>query len=307
MFFPNHIVSLLSPLLLIVLVIAASAEHHQQDRNQQRDSCPGLTPSPDNTKWWRTEIEHNGTTPYSHDSTYKYYRNVIEYGADPSGVKDSSDAFNDAITCELTPVPNPLQSSTSPTNNPQAPSRTPHATTQPSYIYIPPGTYLLKTPISLLLSTHLIGDPLHPPKLLAHPSLLSSGAVVINAHLAHLEPNAATKTFYVAVRNLVIDTTGIDRGKRVVGVDWSVSQGCSLANVRFVMPGGGEGEDGNKHVGIAMGQVGSGVLVGDCVSFVLERYLFVLMMANSDTLDIHWWRDRHPSPEPELPVQGARV
>jgi glucan 1,3-beta-glucosidase len=49
------------------------------------------------SEWWRAAIKHNGTTPLSTDPTFKYYRTAVEYGADNTGVKDASDAFNAAI------------------------------------------------------------------------------------------------------------------------------------------------------------------------------------------------------------------
>lgn len=100
----------------------------------------------------------------------------------------------------------------------------------------------------------------------------------------------------------MIDTTGVEKSEEVVGVDWSVSQGCSFSNVHFVMPRGGE----NKHVGIAMGQVGSGVVVGDCVSWVLLIVcLYRFVLANGDDIDVHGRRGWDTSPESELLVQGA--
>lgn len=50
--------------------------------------------------WWRAEMQHNGTTPSSTDSSYKYYRTVLQYGADNTGAKDASGAFNEAINGE---------------------------------------------------------------------------------------------------------------------------------------------------------------------------------------------------------------
>ena len=66
---------------------------------QERQSCQG--PSAGNPQvWWRAQIGHNGTTPYAADSTFQYYRTAAQYGADSSGKKDSSDAFNHAIEGE---------------------------------------------------------------------------------------------------------------------------------------------------------------------------------------------------------------
>jgi glucan 1,3-beta-glucosidase len=64
----------------------------------------------------------------------------------------------------------------------------------------------------------------------------------------------------MAVRNIVIDTTEIYEDVRAVGIEWSVSQGCSLNNVRVVMP------DASSHVGLTMNEGGSGVIIANCVS-----------------------------------------
>jgi hypothetical protein len=52
------------------------------------------------TTWWRSAIDHNGTIPTAADSTYEYYRSAVQYGADNTGVQDSSGAFITAINGE---------------------------------------------------------------------------------------------------------------------------------------------------------------------------------------------------------------
>ncbi|KAK4217156.1 pectate lyase superfamily protein-domain-containing protein [Rhypophila decipiens] len=219
---------------------------------KREPACSGtLTPKENITKWWRAEIQHNGSTPYSGDPNYKYYRSVLEYGADPTGQKDSSDAFNDAISL---------------------PKRTGRFTTQPVYIYVPPGRYLIKKkPISLLVSTFLVGDAVNLPTLVAHPDLADGGGAVIYGHDSHFKTNAASQNFYISVRNFIIDISGVEKNVEMVGIDWGVSQGCWLGNVRFMMAsnsaseggGGGDGNE-NKHVGINMSQFGSGIEIADC-------------------------------------------
>lgn len=63
---------------------------------QQRQSCPAPGVGSPKT-WWRAEIAHDGVTPYSTDLAFQYYRNVLSYGADNTGIKDSSKAFNEAV------------------------------------------------------------------------------------------------------------------------------------------------------------------------------------------------------------------
>jgi len=83
-------------LAAVWLVTNAVARQHLISR----DECPGAASAPPKT-WWRAEIQHNGTTTYSTDPSYKYYRTVLDYGADKTGQKDASGAFNEAIKGEL--------------------------------------------------------------------------------------------------------------------------------------------------------------------------------------------------------------
>ncbi|KAK3685711.1 pectate lyase superfamily protein-domain-containing protein [Podospora appendiculata] len=200
----------------------------------ERQSCSGplITGTP--TSWWRAQIKHNGTTPYSSDSTFQYYRTAVQYGADSTGVRDSSDALNSAIN---------------------AWNRTGNTvTTRPAYIYVPPGRYMIKKPIQMLVSTFLVGDPLDLPTLVADPALGTKP--VINGYDAHQGEGSADKNFYMAIRNLQIDMTGIDASVNATAIDWSVSQGCSFDNIHITMP-----KLSSNHRGVTMNQGGSGILI----------------------------------------------
>lgn len=126
----------------------------------------------------------------------------------------------------------------------------------PAYVYVPPGTYLIKRPIQMLVNTFLIGDPLSPPTLVADPELETNP--VINGYDDHQGEGSSTKNFYMAVRNLNIDTTRVASGVRARAIDWSVSQACSLTDVHINMP------LSSGHVGITMDQGGSGKIIADC-------------------------------------------
>ncbi|KAF5486932.1 Glucan endo-1,3-beta-glucosidase [Colletotrichum siamense] len=225
---------LLSPLLAILGIGAVAAHPHAPGSLETRQSCSGpVETSPQ--AWWRAAIGHNGTAPTSTDSTFQYYRTVVQYGADNTGVQDSSDAFNWAI---------------------EAWSRTGNTvTTRPAYVYIPPGKYRIKKSIQMLVTTYLIGDAVNPPTLIADSALGTSP--VINGYDSHQGDGSATKNFYMAVRNIVIDTNEIGTGVQAVGLDWSVSQGCSLTNVKIRMP------NYSSHIGITMNAGGSGILISD--------------------------------------------
>lgn len=125
-------------------------------------------------------------------------------------------------------------------------------------MYIPPGKYRIKKSIQMLVTTYLIGDAVNPPTLIADSALGTSS--VINGYDSHQGDGSATKNFYMAVRNIVIDTNEIGTGVQAVGLDWSVSQGCSLTNVKIRMP------NYSSHIGITMNAGGSGILISDSVS-----------------------------------------
>lgn len=89
--------------LLVALGIGAVAHPQPNDAAstlESRQTCSGPIESNPST-WWRAAIDHNGTAPTSSDPTFQYYRTAVQYGADNTGVRDSSDAFNFAIegTC----------------------------------------------------------------------------------------------------------------------------------------------------------------------------------------------------------------
>ncbi|KAI1850545.1 hypothetical protein JX266_003827 [Neoarthrinium moseri] len=236
-----HLVALVTALL----TASATAQHIGEQRASKakglrgdllaRDGCSGPAVGRPTT-WWRAAIQHNGSTPTAGDTTYQYYRTVIQYGADNTGAEDSSEAFNKAIN---------------------AWNRTGNTvTTMPVYIYVPPGKYRIKASVQMLVSTYLIGDPINIPTLIADPELQEDP--VIHGYDSHQGDGSATKNFYMAVRNLIVDTAEIAKATQAVAIDWSVSQGCSMNNVHITMP------DGSSHKGITMSDGGSGVIIADC-------------------------------------------
>lgn len=61
----------------------------------------------------------------------------------------------------------------------------------------------------------------------------------------------------ISLRNVILDTTAVDKDRRIIALDWSVAQGCSLDNVKIIMP-----ENSSAHVGIDMNS-GSTITVAD--------------------------------------------
>jgi glucan 1,3-beta-glucosidase len=93
--------------------------------------------------------------------------------------------------------------------------------------------------LQMRLGTVLMGDPTNPPTLLATSSFA-------NDHIIYgkdpVQPG--TNNFYIAIKNLVIDSTNIDKDKTIAHLDWTVSQATQLTNIVFRMPNFSTGHTG---------------------------------------------------------------
>lgn len=133
-------------------------------------------------------------------------------------------------------------------------------TIRPAVVFVPGGTYMISASIDMRLNTILIGDPNNPPVFKAVSSF--SGDALIHGY-----DNAAgdpTTNFFVALKNIVIDTTNIPAGNTVTALGWGVSQACHLTNIKINMPNNSKG-----HVGIDM-SAGSATVVSDVVSLLIS-------------------------------------
>ncbi|TVY60896.1 Glucan 1,3-beta-glucosidase [Lachnellula suecica] len=206
-------------------------------------SCGGPTSGTPST-FWREQITHNGAAALLNGASFTVFRNVVkDFQADNTGNSDASAAINSAI------------SSGSRKGN--------GFTTRPAYVYVPGGTYKISHSVNMLVNTFLVGDPLHMPVFVADASLGTSPVIQ-----GFDNSQQSTTNFYTAIRNIEIQTTSISTGTAAVGLNWAVSQGCSLFNVAFNMP------DFSNHIGITMKATnpnggadeggGSGTLIGDC-------------------------------------------
>ncbi|KAI9793746.1 MAG: hypothetical protein M1833_000692 [Piccolia ochrophora] len=199
---------------------------------------------PNSSTFWYEQIAHNGQSPFiPGGARWKVFRNVVsDYGADNSGRTDSAGAFIKAI---IDGAPTEFRRDANQLGT----------TGQPAVIYIPKGTYLINSPLQLYLGTVLMGDPLHPPILKAGPSF--QGDTLIYGKDPH---QYSTTNFYLSIKNLQLDSTGLNKDKDFTLLDWSVSQATQLANLVFNMPNYSAG-----HTGINMKYDGggSGTYMGD--------------------------------------------
>jgi glucan 1,3-beta-glucosidase len=188
------------------------------------------------SNYWYENIYHNGLSPFAQNSSYVIFRNVKSYGAVGDGITDDSSAIQAAIN-----------------DQGRGPGGNGAGTTgSPAVIYFPQGTYLMKGSIQLYVDTVLIGDPTNRPVLKAASSFPSSALVY-----AKDPAFDATINFYIAIKNLILDSTAVSASQAITLLDWSVSQATQLTNVMFNMP------DYSQHTGIAMPENGSGTYMGN--------------------------------------------
>lgn len=113
------------------------------------------------------------------------------------------------------------------------------STGQPAIVYLPGGTYRLDKCLQFYIGTVLIGDPTNPP-------IIQASGNFENDHIIFAkDPNyGGTVNFYIGMKNIVLDSRKVDPNKRIVLLDWTVSQSTQLTNVVFQMPQGAEGHIG---------------------------------------------------------------
>lgn len=106
------------------------------------------------------------------------------------------------------------------------------------------------------MGTIIVGDPNDPPVIKASADF--DGDAVVNGY--DFGVGAPETSFMTLIKNIVIDTTAIDKDKAVMALNWGVAQGAGMANIKIVMP-----EDSKGHTGIVL-KGGSTIAVTDVVS-----------------------------------------
>lgn len=94
--------------------------------------------------------------------------------------------------------------------------------------------------LQLYVGTVLVGDPINPPTLKA-------AAGFSEDHIIYgKDPNfGGTINFFIGIKNIIIDSTAVDKDQSIALIDWTVSQATQLANIVFNMPDYSSG-----HVGV---------------------------------------------------------
>ncbi|KUJ15980.1 pectin lyase-like protein [Mollisia scopiformis] len=107
-----------------------------------------------------------------------------------------------------------------------------------TFIFFPPGTYLVSTPIEAYYYSQIVGDALSPPTLKASANFVGLGVIESDVYIPidnGDEWYINQSNFYRQVRNMnidIIDTTTAS----VAGVHWQVAQATSITNCRVYAP-----------------------------------------------------------------------
>jgi glucan 1,3-beta-glucosidase len=93
--------------------------------------------------------------------------------------------------------------------------------------------------IQMRLGTVLMGDPTTLP-------ILKAVANFPNTHIIYAKDSVqpGTNNFYIAIKNLIIDSNDVHKDKTIAHIDWTVSQATQLTNIIFEMPNYSTGHSG---------------------------------------------------------------
>jgi len=172
------------------------------------------------TSWWVDEITHDGMMAFNPNKTsYQVWRNVVNYGADPSGQLDSTKAINAAISdgfrcgagCNSSSINGAL-------------------------VYFPEGTYLISGSIISMYNTQLVGSPLNKPTIKAASSFVGLGVISSDVYIDGGNGNEwyiNQNNFFRQIRNFVIDIRAATVAYPA-GLHWQVAQATSLQNIDFL-------------------------------------------------------------------------
>ncbi|TGJ81258.1 hypothetical protein E0Z10_g7506 [Xylaria hypoxylon] len=177
--------------------------------------------------FWMESIARKGTVPWGNDASYKVFRNVVtDYGADPTGVRDSTAAIQKAID-----------------DGKRCGAACNGSTTKNAIVYFPPGRYLVSSSINIYFGTQFIGDANSWPTIVGASSFIGLGVLSTDVYVDGggvgpdgnpLEWYINTARFYGQIRNIRIDITATNPGAYVAAIHYQVAQATTLENVEII-------------------------------------------------------------------------
>lgn len=131
-------------------------------------ACSPATSTP--SDYWMNQMDHTGNprgyAPFlANYYTYPVWRNVLDYGAKNDGSSDATPGIQAALNYY------DGQNTRWSVGSKMA---------IPAHVFLPGGTYLLKSKLDLRVGTIIMGDPQNPPILKADPGF--SGSVLVQGY-----------------------------------------------------------------------------------------------------------------------------
>ncbi|KAI0441992.1 pectate lyase superfamily protein-domain-containing protein [Xylaria telfairii] len=177
--------------------------------------------------FWMEGLAHKGSVPWGNDASYKVFRHVVnDYGADPTGARDSTAAIQRAID-----------------DGKRCGANCNGSTTKNAIVYFPPGRYLVSSSISVYFGTQIIGDANNWPTIVGAGSFVGLGVLSTDVYVDGggngpdgnaLEWYINTARFYSQIRNIKIDITATNGGAFIAALHYQVAQATTLENVELI-------------------------------------------------------------------------
>ncbi|KAF2125602.1 glycoside hydrolase family 55 protein [Dothidotthia symphoricarpi CBS 119687] len=187
--------------------------------------------------------------------SYKFFRNVKDYGAKGDGTTDDTEAINRAAS-----------------EGNRCGQGCAGTSTLGALVYFPPGTYLVSEPIIQYYYTQFVGNPNDRPVMKADRefrgiAIFDTDPYIPGANGAQWYINQ--NQFFRQIRNFVLDMRDMKpmnydengQGHVPVGIHWQVAQATSLQNIKIQMRD--DGEDSAKTAIGIFTENGSGGFISD--------------------------------------------
>ncbi|KAJ5116852.1 Pectin lyase fold/virulence factor [Penicillium angulare] len=216
------------PATQVVSSKTTSSEAISSENAPATKTCPASGSQPSGNYWLDAQDHKaggSGYAPYAGGTkVYPVYRNVIDYGVKNDGSGDQTANLQQAID-----------------DDGNGGSRKGKGTTRyPAEVFLPGGTYVLGSTLTLTVGTIIVGDPSDPPVIKASASF--QGQFLIMGYDKH-NGNPET-SFLMLVKNVILDTTSVPKDNKITALQWGVAQGSGLTNVQIHMPTNSRGHTG---------------------------------------------------------------
>ncbi|KKA30026.1 hypothetical protein TD95_001514 [Thielaviopsis punctulata] len=192
------------------------------------------------TSYWLADLGQHGRSPLGGDPSYPVFRNVQDPkfagGAKGDGVTDDTAAINGRSSAPFSAPPLPLLTLTLPAaiaygNN--CGDNCLSSSIKGTFIYFPPGTYLISAPINAYYYSQLVGNPNDMAVIKTSPGFIGLGAIQSDVYM----PNAngdewyiEQSNFYRQVRNFIVDISDTTTAS-TAAFHWQVAQATSMFKV----------------------------------------------------------------------------